>query len=183
MSKREYKNKDINVLNSDSWRTPQWLFNQLHAEFDFEIDLCADHDNHKLPVYYTKEQDALRPDHLWNVTGFANVPYSSPKPFVIKAHEQAWLHKTTHVLLVKCDTSTNWWYQHALQANEVRFLTGRLKFEDENNRPFYPAKWGSALLIFSYRPAYNSLRRLSWVTYKEGFLPRYHEEYKELSYL
>ena len=46
--------------NSDEWETPQALFDDLNAEFDFELDACASDDNHKCAEYYTIEQDGLK---------------------------------------------------------------------------------------------------------------------------
>ena len=45
---------------SDEWATPQDLFDKLHAEFDFGVDLAASAENHKLPKYYSRDGiDAL----------------------------------------------------------------------------------------------------------------------------
>ncbi|HXS60809.1 MAG TPA: DNA N-6-adenine-methyltransferase [Candidatus Sulfopaludibacter sp.] len=38
---------------SDEWRTPQWLFDELNKEFNFDIDLCATKENSKCKNYYT----------------------------------------------------------------------------------------------------------------------------------
>ena len=54
--------------------TPQWLFDTLHNEFDFSIDVCATDANAKCPRYYTKEQDGLA--YNWNNERvFCNPPY------------------------------------------------------------------------------------------------------------
>ncbi len=39
---------------SDQWQTPQWLFDELNQEFNFDIDLCANSENSKC------ELEALR---------------------------------------------------------------------------------------------------------------------------
>ena len=50
--------------NTDEWGTPQYLFDVLDAEFDFEVDVCANEKkkNHKCPVYFSKETDGLKQD-------------------------------------------------------------------------------------------------------------------------
>ena len=44
---------------SDDWATPQDFFDKLNEEFHFDLDPCADENNHKCDFYYTKEQDGL----------------------------------------------------------------------------------------------------------------------------
>lgn len=48
--------------NSDEWATPQDLFDELNKEFGFTLDACATEENHKLPFYFTKENDGLSQD-------------------------------------------------------------------------------------------------------------------------
>ena len=43
----------------DDWSTPQWLFDKLNDEFHFDLDPCANEQNHKCENYFTKEQDGL----------------------------------------------------------------------------------------------------------------------------
>lgn len=45
--------------NTDEWATPQKLFDELDAEFHFDLDPCANEQNHKCQTYFTKEQDGL----------------------------------------------------------------------------------------------------------------------------
>ena len=45
--------------NTDEWATPQKLFDELNAEFHFDLDPCANEQNHKCSTYFTKEQDGL----------------------------------------------------------------------------------------------------------------------------
>lgn len=106
---------------SDMWQTPDWLYDELNNEFNFDVDLCATKENTKC---YNYMEDYL--NHRMNSLGghgaedwheylgrgminaaFCNPPYSDPKPFV----EQCWsdsLHCKI-VMLVKCDPSTRWW--------------------------------------------------------------------------
>ena len=53
------KNDLMFSSKSDEWATPQDVFNQLNAEFRFDVDLAATAENAKVPHFYTKERDAL----------------------------------------------------------------------------------------------------------------------------
>ncbi len=46
--------------DSDEWETPQDVFDQLDAEFHFNLDPCATDENHKCAAYYTKDDDGLK---------------------------------------------------------------------------------------------------------------------------
>ena len=54
IQKKQYTNR------SDEWSTPQDVFDELNAEFHFDLDPCATDENHKCENYFTKEQDGLK---------------------------------------------------------------------------------------------------------------------------
>jgi phage N-6-adenine-methyltransferase len=118
---------------SDEWRTPQWLFDELNKEFNFDTDVCATKDNAKCPRFL---KDALINTEWAGIDkAFMNPPYSNPFPFVNMAYIQSKYGRTI-VCLLKVDTSTKWWsvfwdYQkHCPKSSvEVRFLPKRIKFE------------------------------------------------------
>jgi phage N-6-adenine-methyltransferase len=58
---------------TDLWSTPQELFDELDAEFGFNLDACALPENAKCDVYYTPEQDGLV--QRWHGTVWCNPPY------------------------------------------------------------------------------------------------------------
>ena len=39
---------------TDLWETPQTLFEELDAEFHFDVDVCATPENAKCDTYFTK---------------------------------------------------------------------------------------------------------------------------------
>lgn len=47
---------------TDNWATPQEFFDELNAEFGFNLDPCASEENHKCEKFFTKEQDGLVQD-------------------------------------------------------------------------------------------------------------------------
>lgn len=46
--------------NSDEWATPREVFYMLDNEFHFDLDPCANENNHKCDMYYTAEVDGLK---------------------------------------------------------------------------------------------------------------------------
>ena len=47
---------------TDLWETPQTLFDELNKEFDFDLDPCANEQNHKCDEYFDKTIDGLSQD-------------------------------------------------------------------------------------------------------------------------
>ena len=130
---------------SDEWSTPQGLFDELDAEFGFDIDAAASAENAKCDVWYGDKIDALAlkswatvPSSVW-----LNPPYSRVREFIGKAAEQAQRGHSV-VCLVPARTDTRWWHEHVWSADhlpyphvEIRFIKGRLKFgEGKNSAPF-----------------------------------------------
>lgn len=127
----------------EDWATPQDLFDRLHAEFNFTIDLAAAEHNAKLPRFYTKEQNSLKQD--WsNERGWLNPPYGNKTGhWLRKAHESGSLV----VLLLPARTDTRWFHRWVLgKGAEVRFIKGRLMFVGAKD----PAPFPSMIVI--YRP-------------------------------
>ena len=56
---------NIDVMYSsktDQWATPDDFFKELDQEFHFNLDPCADEQNHKCEKYFTKEDNGLSKD-------------------------------------------------------------------------------------------------------------------------
>lgn len=103
--------------NSDDWQTPQWLYDELDAEFSFDFDPCPCN-----PTF-----DGLAVD--WGKSNFVNPPYNrvdKPK-FITKAYEE-WCKGKTCVLLIPAATGTKQFHELILPNAEVRFLRGRVAF-------------------------------------------------------
>lgn len=129
---------------SDEWSTPQAFFDELNAEFGFDVDAAATEDNgwvdgdyfgldHRIP----EQRDALAVEN-WRPYGrtvWLNPPYSKCREFIAKAAEEA-RKGCTVVCLVPARTDTRWFHEHVWDAAthrprpgvEVRFIKGRLKF-------------------------------------------------------
>ena len=136
----------------DDWATPQDFFDQLDAEFRFDLDVCAKPHNAKTPRYFTKDQDALTQE--WAGTCWMNPPYSRIEDFLAKARASAEQNGATVVCLVPSRTDVGWFWDIA-RAGEVRFIKGRLSFVDDQGKTG-PAPFPSCLVIFGRPP------RLAW---------------------
>jgi len=122
---------------TSEWETPQHLFDQLHAEFGFDLDVCATPANAKCPVYLTKEQDGLKqPWRELARVAWMNPPYGRKiGHWVRKAYEESAAGCTVACLL-PARTDTRWFHSYIWDAMthkprtgvEVRLLPGRLKF-------------------------------------------------------
>ena len=76
--------------DDQAWRTPHWLFEQLHAVCAFDLDAAAHPDNALCEQYLTEEEDALSLDEWPGERIWLNPPYGRQVgKFVAKAKEQA----------------------------------------------------------------------------------------------
>ncbi|MBK9187731.1 MAG: adenine methyltransferase [Phycisphaerales bacterium] len=127
---------------TDVWATPQSLFDELNAEFEFTLDVCALPENAKCGRYFTPELDGLKQE--WSGVCWMNPPYGRTiGHWVGKAHESS-LHGTTVVCLLPSRTDTYWWHEHVTKADEVRFVRGRVRFGNATASAPFP----SAIVIF-----------------------------------
>lgn len=66
------KRETLFSSRSDDWATPVEVFQKLDAEFHFNLDPCADDQNHKCERYFTKEIDGLSKN--WGGTECSVIP-------------------------------------------------------------------------------------------------------------
>ena len=120
----------------DTWKTPRHVYDQLHAEFGFDFDPCPPN----------PEFDGLSVN--WGKSNFVNPPYGNViGEWLAKARaEQA--NGKGSVFLIPSRTDTRWWHNHVMKADEIRFIKGRLKFDDQKN----PAPFPSAVVVFRPKP-------------------------------
>lgn len=121
-------NKALFSSKTDQWATPQDFFDALNAEFHFDLDPCADEENHKTPEYFTKDQDGLRQD--WSGRRvFCNPPYGRAiSAWVEKSFREGHKDDTLVVMLIPARTDTRYFHDFIKNRAEVRFIPGRLKF-------------------------------------------------------
>lgn len=114
---------------SQEWRTPPDVFAALNAEFDFTLDPCWD----GAPGLLTNGRgwrDSNTPDDGLEMSWaghrvFCNPPYR-------RGSIERWLARAREaqlaVYLLPSRTGAAWWHDYALQADEIRFIRGRLRF-------------------------------------------------------
>jgi site-specific DNA-methyltransferase (adenine-specific) len=106
---------------SEHWATPTDTYAALDAEFSFTLDPCPLHGAGGISRSWRGERV------------YCNPPYGRGVA--------EWLAKATEadlaVFLLPARTDTRWWHEYAMQADEIRFLRGRLRFgESKNSAPF-----------------------------------------------
>lgn len=117
------------------WNTPLNVFNELNHEFKFTLDPCSSSNNLGLK-YYNESDDGLTKS--WkNEIVFCNPPYKYLYSWVSKSYYEWNNNGSTVVLLIPARTDTKWFHKYILPYCEIRFIEGRLKFNNsKNNAPF-----------------------------------------------
>jgi site-specific DNA-methyltransferase (adenine-specific) len=119
------------------WRTPADVYAALDAEFSFDFDPCPPN-----PPY-----DGLAVP--WGCSNFVNPPYGRELPkWVAKAHLEAGLGRTV-IMLIPSRTDTRWWHEHVMRAQEIRYITGRLRFQGATHNAPFP----SCVVIWRGQPS------------------------------
>jgi len=133
----------------DTWTTPRDFFDKLNVEFDFGLDAAALQNSTLVPDnWYGPDhpdpaaRDALRIDWNHNSRGkpiWLNPPYGRViKDWMRKASEVA-AGGGTVVCLVPARTDTSWWHDYCINAYEIRYIRGRLKFGGQKNSAPFPS--------------------------------------------
>ena len=138
-------NKALFTSKTDEWATPSEIYRELHAEFHFNLDPCASETNHKCPDYFTNDQNGLLQD--WGGRRvFCNPPYGRAiAAWVKKCSEEAKKADTLVVMLIPARTDTAYFHDYIYKkAKEVRFIRGRLHFNESKNAAPFP----SMIVIF-----------------------------------
>lgn len=147
---------------SNEWDTPQGFYNRLNEHYNFTLDPCATDYSAKCEKYYTEKDDGL--SKSWaGETVFMNPPYGREiGKWLKKAHDETKNNKgTTVVCLIPSRTDTKYWHQYCMQAHELYFVKGRLKFgnkqADTSSGKNNPAPFPSVVVVFKsgYTPLYG----------------------------
>lgn len=141
---------------NDELRTPDYIYDWLWRRFRLDFDAAASHANHRCPDYATKDGTFVTIRDEWGKlcpgrTAQANdldgltVPWRGLRVFVNPPYSRGMIEKFVDkaiaerdnaeiiVMLVKVDTSTEWWRKLSAHAH-VEFL-GRVRYLDENGGP------------------------------------------------
>ncbi len=114
------------------WKTPAALYTELDKEFHFDFDPC--------PIDPKFDGLAIS----WGDRNFVNPPYGRQiGKWIKKAFDESRVGKLV-VLLIAARTDTACWHDYCMKADEIRFIRGRLYFDDGPGRAPFP----SCLVIF-----------------------------------
>jgi len=137
-----------------NWGTPAALFDRLDAEFGFEIDAAALSNTAKIANYIGPDhKDWTRRDCLHNAwpgdgPAFMNPPYGRQVGEFVRAGCSEGRRRVV-VLLILARTDTSWWHDYAMQAAELRFIRGRVKFIDpDTGEGEHPCPAPSVVVVF-----------------------------------
>ena len=116
------------VSKTDDWATPQYLFDEWNAKYDFDLDAAASSTNHKCDNWYgldhpeESKRDGLA--QVWTGTTWVNPPYGRVlNQWVGHAAEQL----SPVVMLLPARTDTRWFHSYCINQR-ITFIKGRVKF-------------------------------------------------------
>lgn len=128
------------------WETPSTLFNYLDREFDFTLDPAAKPYNAKCEKFYTPEENGL--EQSWRGERvFCNPPYGDVLGDWV---EKCWRERNRAeviVLLIPSRTDTRYWHDYVMDADEIRFIKGRVKFLKNGERQG-SSTFASSVVVF-----------------------------------
>jgi len=137
---------------SNEWATPQDFFDELHNEFGFTLDPCSTAENRKCEKHYTIHDDGLSKDWEKQVV-YMNPPYGGQTAHWIKKAYEESKRGCTVVCLITSSTDRSYWHDYIFPyAAQIRFVRGRLKFNDATSS----APFASAVIIFTEQVTYDN---------------------------
>ena len=140
------KTKVYHTGGKDDYGTPQALYNALALEFHFNLDVCANLDNHKCSTWIGEDIDALTID--WWGRVWMNPPFSKLDQFLSKMiKELVDGHIELGVALIAARSDTQAMFTASSYAGETRFLKGRVSYQ------VYPTQ-AQRMLIEKYAECY-----------------------------
>lgn len=126
-----FNTKGLMSSLNQNWKTPTDFYKGLDKEFKFDFDPCPTNPNF----------NGLTIE--WKKCNFVNLPYKEISKWVQKSYLE-WKKGKTVVMLIPSRTDTRWWHDFIMKADEIRFVKGRLCFNDNKK----PAPFPSAIIVF-----------------------------------
>lgn len=133
----------------DNWPTRQKLVDYLVNRFSptkrIDIDVAADHKNHKAQLYYTAEDNGLLQD--WNgKVCWCGCPFSLKPEFINKAIVE--VKKGAFVIMILPATTDSKWFKFLVQHARIYFFTGRSIYEHREEGKRAAPNFCSMVAIF-----------------------------------
>jgi hypothetical protein len=122
--KRMRQLKDLMTSNTQLWSTPKDFYKKLDDEFHFTLDPC--------PPNPTFDGLAI----TWNGSVFCNPPHAHTRKWLLKGLEEIKLNNADFVVyLIPVRPETKYFQELVFgQADEIRFVRGKLRFEDQRHK-------------------------------------------------
>jgi hypothetical protein len=148
---------DTDLLDTDDWYTPPYIFEGLGVTFD--LDPCAPKGGVPwVPAarHYSEEDDGLL--QPWEGRVWLNPPYSKPWPWLDRLREHG-----NGIALVPADTASKGFQRSSHRVDQACFLRDRVTFLQPGNDNVTSARFPSVLLAFGDDNA-DAVRRsnLGW---------------------
>lgn len=129
----------MNIKGNDYFMTPVHVFEQLDKIFNFNLDPCADDDNHLCKNYY-KDTPYCGLSRPWGhfktfkdgYRVFCNPPFSNKADWIKKAHDEVMFNHCPVVVMVlptNCLDSKAW-HEYIEGKFHYEILRGRVSFID-----------------------------------------------------
>ena len=120
--------KQFHSIHGNIFTTPDWLFDSLNKEFDFQWDLACEKNNSKCNQMLNSEKyDSLKVDWHKLCDGWLwiNPPYSPLKPWIVKAQQE---NKKGAKIVVLSPPILSTKYFSEWLPSEIRLIVGRVSF-------------------------------------------------------
>lgn len=131
------------------WGTPPDTWQELKAEFPFELDAATTQDNPlQTPHFYTPAENGL--EMPWLNWTYCNPPYGrNVGLWLVKAQIER-LKGISSVFLLPVRTDTRWFHDciYKKPFAEIRFIKGRLRFVGTNYQAPSSAPFPSMIVVF-----------------------------------
>lgn len=139
---------------SNIWLTPIETYQLLNDEFKFDIDVATEkHNPLKTERFFTEKDNSLTKE--WHGQVWLNPPYSNIADWVKKAFTEFKRDNNRNiVMLIPARTDTKYFHRYIAPYAEVRFIKGRLKFNDKGSAPF-----PSIVVIYGGKPNIKTQER------------------------
>lgn len=154
---------EANGSKNNEWETPEYIYDILNEEFNFNWDLACISENCKTEngCMFDKGIDGLDwiPDFNKKYRIWCNPPYSiqlKPK-FIERCWALSKLHNVEEVvMLIPSATETKLFHEIMVKECEVRFIHKRVRFKGVNTKGEYvtnkTGQSGSMVVIFNRKP-------------------------------
>lgn len=114
--------------NGREWATPPEIFDPLHEEFRFTLDVAASQSNTKCLQFFTEAEDGLSlpwtGERVWMNPPYGREIYAWTRKARIESERAEVI-----VGLLPASTDLAWWHEDVLPyAASVRYLRGRVRF-------------------------------------------------------